>query len=64
MRNLIQKKQLTDWQTDSAGLRDWNMGLPAEGRAQHLLRQHGLKTNHLRRKVAAPNSFYGICSHT
>jgi len=51
LQDLIHKKQLKDWHTDSAGLRDWNVGYEAQGRAQDLLKQHGLKTKHLSRKV-------------
>lgn len=63
LRHLIQKKQLTNWHTDSAGLRNWNVGLLAQGRAQDLLKQHGLKTNHLSRMVQHPTSFR-MYSHT
>lgn len=52
LQNLIDKKQLKNWRTDSAGLRDWNVGYEAQGRAQDLLRQHGLKTKHLSRIVS------------
>lgn len=61
--HLIQKKQLRDWHTDSAGLRNWNVGLLAQGRAQDLLKQHGLKTNHRSRMVQIPTSSR-IYSHT
>ncbi|KAH8407054.1 hypothetical protein KR222_004951, partial [Zaprionus bogoriensis] len=57
LRELMQKKQLSDWHTDSAGLRDWNVGLQAQGRAQQLLQQHGLKTKHLSRMITAQD-FY------
>lgn len=51
LQDLIHKKQLKDWHTDSAGLRDWNVGYEAQGRAQDLLQQHGLKTKHLSRRI-------------
>ncbi|XP_060650018.1 low molecular weight phosphotyrosine protein phosphatase 1 [Drosophila nasuta] len=57
LRHLINKMQLQDWQTDSAGLRDWNVGYEAQGRAQHLLQQHGLKTKHLSRIITVQD-FY------
>ncbi|KAL7729471.1 hypothetical protein ACLKA6_009030 [Drosophila palustris] len=57
LQNLIDKRQLKTWQTDSAGLRDWNVGYEAQGRAQDLLRQHGLKTKHLSR-IITDNDFY------
>ncbi|XP_064550416.1 low molecular weight phosphotyrosine protein phosphatase 1 [Drosophila montana] len=59
LRHLINKKQLHNWQTDSAGLRDWNVGLRAQGRAQDLLQQHGLKTQHLSR-IITPEDFYSF----
>lgn len=51
LKDLINKKQLLNWYTDSAGLRDWNVGMQAQGRAQTLLHQHGLKTDHITRAV-------------
>ncbi|XP_023036317.1 low molecular weight phosphotyrosine protein phosphatase 1 isoform X2 [Drosophila willistoni] len=57
MEHLIQKHQLHDWHTDSAGLRDWNVGREPQGRAQHLLQQHGLKSRHLSRLITSQD-FY------
>lgn len=57
LRHLINKKQLHNWHTDSAGLRDWNVGLRAQGRAQDLLQQHGLKTQHLSRIVCTEANY-------
>ncbi|EDV90682.1 low molecular weight phosphotyrosine protein phosphatase 1 [Drosophila grimshawi] len=57
LRQLIFKKQLTDWETDSAGLRDWNVGWLPQGRAQDLLKQHGLKTEHMSREITSQD-FY------
>ncbi|BFF92876.1 low molecular weight phosphotyrosine protein phosphatase 1 [Drosophila madeirensis] len=57
LNHLILKQQLEDWQTDSAGLRDWNVGILPQGRGQQLLQQHGLKTNHLGRLIT-PQDFY------
>ncbi|KAH8310542.1 hypothetical protein KR044_001848, partial [Drosophila immigrans] len=57
LNHLINKMQLQDWHTDSAGLRDWNVGHEAQGRAQQLLQQHGLKTKHLSR-IITEKDFY------
>ncbi|KAH8360115.1 hypothetical protein KR093_010857, partial [Drosophila rubida] len=57
LQHLIDKMQLQDWHTDSAGLRDWNVGHEAQGRAQQLLQQHGMKTKHLSRIITVQD-FY------
>ncbi|XP_001358419.3 low molecular weight phosphotyrosine protein phosphatase 1 [Drosophila pseudoobscura] len=57
LNHLIVKHQLDDWHTDSAGLRDWNVGIEAQGRGQQLLKQHGLKTTHLGRMITSQD-FY------
>ncbi|KAH8295427.1 hypothetical protein KR018_011020, partial [Drosophila ironensis] len=57
LQHLVLKKNLQDWQVDSAGLRDWNVGKPPQARGLHLLKQHGLKTKHLGRMITAQD-FY------
>ncbi|ALC46796.1 CG31469 [Drosophila busckii] len=57
LNHIIVKEQLSNWSTDSAGLRDWNVGLQPQGRAQQLLNQHGLKTQHLSRIITVQD-FY------
>ncbi|KAH8382663.1 hypothetical protein KR009_004677 [Drosophila setifemur] len=57
LKHLILKQNLQDWHVDSAGLRDWNVGVEPEGRGQHLLKQHGIKNKHLGRMISAQD-FY------
>ncbi|XP_022234483.2 low molecular weight phosphotyrosine protein phosphatase 1 [Drosophila obscura] len=57
LNHLMVKQQLQDWQTDSAGLRDWNVGLEPQGRGLQLLQQHGLKSKHLSRMITTQD-FY------
>ncbi|XP_017046799.1 low molecular weight phosphotyrosine protein phosphatase 1 [Drosophila ficusphila] len=57
LKHLVFKRNLQDWHVDSAGLRDWNVGLEPQGRGQQLLKQHGLKTNHMSRMITAQD-FY------
>lgn len=52
---MILKQNLQDWQVDSAGLRDWNVGVEPQARTQDVLKQHGLKTNHFGRMVHYPS---------
>ncbi|KRG01164.1 low molecular weight phosphotyrosine protein phosphatase 1 isoform X2 [Drosophila mojavensis] len=59
LKDLINKKQLLNWHTDSAGLRDWNVGMQAQGRAQTLLHQQGLKTDHITRAITVED-FYNF----
>nr|XP_036672804.1 low molecular weight phosphotyrosine protein phosphatase-like isoform X2 [Drosophila suzukii] len=49
LKHLVLKRNLQDWYVDSAGLRDWNVDEEPQARGQQLLKQHGLKTNHLGR---------------
>uniref|UniRef100_A0A6P4DVS9 Low molecular weight phosphotyrosine protein phosphatase 1 n=1 Tax=Drosophila rhopaloa TaxID=1041015 RepID=A0A6P4DVS9_DRORH len=57
LKHLVLKQNLQDWHVDSAGLRDWNVGLEPQVRGQQLLKQHGLKTKHLGRMIT-PQDFY------
>ncbi|XP_017001395.2 low molecular weight phosphotyrosine protein phosphatase [Drosophila takahashii] len=57
LKHLVLKRNLGDWYVDSAGLRDWNVGVEPQARGQQLLKQHGLKTNHLGRMITAQD-FY------
>ncbi|XP_002031291.2 low molecular weight phosphotyrosine protein phosphatase 1 [Drosophila sechellia] len=57
LKHLVVKRNLQDWYVDSAGLRSWNVGLEPQARGQQLLKQHGLKTNHLGRMISAQD-FY------
>ncbi|XP_017117562.1 low molecular weight phosphotyrosine protein phosphatase [Drosophila elegans] len=57
LKHLIQKQDLQDWHVDSAGLRDWNVGVEPQARGQQLLKQHGLKTKHLGRMITSQD-FY------
>ncbi|XP_039494772.1 low molecular weight phosphotyrosine protein phosphatase 1 [Drosophila santomea] len=57
LKHLVLKRNLQDWYVDSAGLRNWNVGVEPQARGQQLLKQHGLKTNHLGRMITA-NDFY------
>jgi len=72
LKHLVLKRNLQDWYVDSAGLRDWNVDEEPQARGQQLLKQHGLKTNHLGRMVhtsyfksshhlVIPNSFCLDC---
>lgn len=57
LKHLVVKRNLQDWYVDSAGLRSWNVGLEPQARGQQLLKQHGLKTNHLGCMISAQD-FY------
>ncbi|XP_017035911.1 low molecular weight phosphotyrosine protein phosphatase 1 [Drosophila kikkawai] len=56
LSHLILKENLQDWHVDSAGLRDWNVGVEPNPRTQNILKQHGLKTKHLGRLIT-PQDF-------
>ncbi|KAH8280999.1 hypothetical protein KR054_006491, partial [Drosophila jambulina] len=56
LSHLILKQNLHGWLADSAGLRDWNVGIEPNPRTQNVLKQHGLKTNHLGRLIT-PEDF-------
>ncbi|KAH8304001.1 hypothetical protein KR018_001984, partial [Drosophila ironensis] len=51
LENLIVRQNLQNWYVDSAGLRDWNVGKSPLGRTLNLLKQHGLETTHVARKI-------------
>ncbi|KAH8251820.1 hypothetical protein KR038_008998, partial [Drosophila bunnanda] len=59
LSHLLLKKNLQDWLVDSAGLRDWNVGVEPNPRTQDILKQHGLKTKHLGRLIT-PQDFVGF----
>ncbi|KAH8356472.1 hypothetical protein KR200_011744, partial [Drosophila serrata] len=56
LSHLILKQNHRDWLVDSAGLRDWNVGIEPNPRTQDILKQHGLKTKHLGRLIT-PQDF-------
>ncbi|XP_043951563.2 low molecular weight phosphotyrosine protein phosphatase isoform X2 [Drosophila biarmipes] len=62
LKHLVLKHNLQDWYVDSAGLRDWNVGLEPQARGQLLLKQHGLKTNHLGR--LCPKTFTTMITYS
>ncbi|XP_036674632.2 low molecular weight phosphotyrosine protein phosphatase 1 [Drosophila suzukii] len=57
LKHLVLKRNLQDWYVDSAGLRDWNVGEEPQARGQQLLKQHGLKTNHLGRMIVSQDLY-------
>ncbi|KAH8313355.1 hypothetical protein KR067_004517, partial [Drosophila pandora] len=57
LQHLVLKQNLEDWHVDSAGLRSWNVGEEPQARGQQLLKQHGIKMNHLGRMITE-SDFY------
>ncbi|XP_058060366.1 low molecular weight phosphotyrosine protein phosphatase 1-like [Anopheles bellator] len=56
MRSVATKHGLTDWQIDSAALREWNVGRRPEERALAVLAENGLSSDHVGRQIV-PQDF-------
>ncbi|XP_049549383.1 low molecular weight phosphotyrosine protein phosphatase 1-like [Anopheles darlingi] len=53
MRSVANRHGLTDWQVDSAALREWNVGRRPEDRALAVLAENGLSSDHVGRQIEA-----------
>ncbi|XP_055385135.1 low molecular weight phosphotyrosine protein phosphatase 1-like [Condylostylus longicornis] len=51
LKSLIMPHNELNWTIDSAALRSWNVGCPPQSRCLEILRQRGLKSNHVGRKI-------------
>uniref|UniRef100_A0A182NU48 Phosphotyrosine protein phosphatase I domain-containing protein n=1 Tax=Anopheles dirus TaxID=7168 RepID=A0A182NU48_9DIPT len=51
MKSIAAGHNLTDWQIDSAALREWNVGRLPEPRALTILAEHGLTSDHVTRLI-------------
>uniref|UniRef100_A0A182Q6B4 Phosphotyrosine protein phosphatase I domain-containing protein n=1 Tax=Anopheles farauti TaxID=69004 RepID=A0A182Q6B4_9DIPT len=51
MKSIAARHNLTDWQIDSAALREWNVGRLPEPRAITILAENGLTSDHVTRLI-------------